>query len=226
MSKEQADAMMSEVRKAIKPAAPYGKVPDHLREAVKQMEAGQNGAAAQALSDAAKELGNMMEQMADAQDLKSTIEALKRAQLAVGSGNSWGNSKGPPRAGKGGKPGRGVGTWADESDWTDQPEQTDRWDNSGVQRPDTDPRGLTDRGQGQTPDGMEATSVKGQFSPGSQMPSITLRGVSIKGKSSVDLKAVVTAAQSEAQSAIANDQVPRGYQSAVKDYFNDLNDEH
>ena len=54
------------------------------------------------------------------------------------------------------------------------------------------------------------------------MPSITLKGVSIKGQSRVDYIETVTQAQSEAQSALSQEQVPRAYQGAVKDYFDDL----
>ena len=54
------------------------------------------------------------------------------------------------------------------------------------------------------------------------MPSITLKGVSIKGQSKVAYTEAVTKAQSEAQSALSQEQVPRAYQGAVKDYFDDL----
>ena len=54
------------------------------------------------------------------------------------------------------------------------------------------------------------------------MPSITLKGVSIKGQSTVAVQEAITAAQSDAQSAISQEQVPRAYQGAVKDYFDDL----
>jgi hypothetical protein len=54
------------------------------------------------------------------------------------------------------------------------------------------------------------------------MPSITLKGVSIKGQSTVAVQEAVTAAQSEAQAALSQEQIPRAYQGAVKDYFDDL----
>jgi hypothetical protein len=54
------------------------------------------------------------------------------------------------------------------------------------------------------------------------MPSIKLKGVSIKGQSRVEYEAAVLAAQSEAQGALSQDQVPRAYQGAVRDYFDDL----
>jgi flavin-binding protein dodecin len=54
------------------------------------------------------------------------------------------------------------------------------------------------------------------------MPSITLKGLSIKGNSSVSYEDAASAAQNEAQSALNHDQVPRAYQGAVKDYFDDL----
>ncbi len=222
LSPERMKAMMEELSKAISPAAPYGKVADLLKQGLRQLEQGEKPQAAQSLADAAKELENLMQEMADAQDLKGTLAALKKAQMCVGNGTGWCKSDGPPRVGKGGKPSRGVGTWADEDGSSEAPEQSERWDNSDVDRPDTDARGLTDRGPGDPPEGLTPTKVKGQLSPGGQMPSITLKGVSIKGQSTVAIQEAITAAQSEAQSALSHDQVPKAYQGAVKDYFNDL----
>ena len=54
------------------------------------------------------------------------------------------------------------------------------------------------------------------------MPSITLKGVAIKGQSRVDYEQAAAAAQTEAQSALNQDQVPRAYRGAVRDYFDDL----
>jgi flavin-binding protein dodecin len=54
------------------------------------------------------------------------------------------------------------------------------------------------------------------------MPAITLKGVSIKGQSAVSYTEAVQTAQSDAQSALNQDQVPRAYQGAVRDYFDDL----
>jgi hypothetical protein len=114
-----------------------------------------------------------------------------------------------------------VGTWAEEgADWNG--ESTAGWDNSAVTRPDMDGRGQTDRGKGDLNDALKPTKVKGQFAPGGQMPSITLKGVSIKGQSKIAYEEAAAAAQSDAQSALSQDKVPRAYQGAVKDYFDDL----
>jgi hypothetical protein len=71
-------------------------------------------------------------------------------------------------------------------------------------------------------DALTPTKVRGQISPGGPMPSITLKGVNIRGQSRVDYEEVVAAAQSEAQSALSQDEVPRAYRGAVRDYFDDL----
>ena len=222
LSREQRDGLMKQVSQAIPPAAPYGKVPEFLKQAMQKMQGGDNPGAGQALADAAGELEKLMQQLADAQDLKSTLDALQRAQSAIGSGKSWSQVAGPPGFKPGGKPGRGVGTWADEEGWVDQPENTGLWDNSGIERPDLASRGLTDRGEGGPPEGMVPTKVKGRFQPGGQMPSIPLKGLSIKGNSTVAVREAIQAAQTEAQAALSHDQVPRAYQGAVKDYFGDL----
>lgn len=222
MSAERAEAMTKELAKALDPARPYGKVPDLLKQGLRQVQGGQKPAAAQSLADAAQELERLLQELADAQDLDATLDALKRAQLCVGNCQGWGQKPGQAGFKPGGKPGRGVGTWADEGGWIETPEQTGLWDNSGIERPDQDPRGIADRGAGEVPPGMAPTKVKGRFQPGSQMPSITLKGVSIKGQSTVTFREAAAAAQGEAESALSHDQVPRAYQGAVKDYFDDL----
>jgi len=216
--------MMDEVSKAINPAGNYGKVADHLKNASSQMKSGQKSDAAQSLASAAKELEKLMQQMGDAQSLVAELEALQKASACVGTCQGWKRGNGPPGfSEKGGKPGSGVGTWADEnSGWMYDGQFTDRWDNSGVVRPDMDARGHSDRGPGELTDALQPTKVKGQFSPGGQMPSITLKGVSIKGQSKVAYEEAAATAQSDAQSALSQEKVPRAYQGAVKDYFDDL----
>jgi hypothetical protein len=125
---------------------------------------------------------------------------------------------GQRKSGPGGRGGNGVGTWADNNglypSWTSG-ENTEN-------RPDMEGRGLTDRGDGKLAADLNPTKIHGQVSPGGQMPSITLKGLSIKGNSSVSYQEAATAAQNEAQSALNHDQVPRAYQGAVKDYFDDI----
>ena len=54
------------------------------------------------------------------------------------------------------------------------------------------------------------------------MPSITLKGVSIKGQSTVAYREAVTTAQSDAEARSVRRRCPRAYQGAVRDYFDDL----
>ena len=61
---------------------------------------------------------------------------------------------------------------------------SNRWDNTQIQRPDTDSRGLTNRGN-KVPDNLVPSQIKGQINPKGQMPSISLRGVSITGNSRI-----------------------------------------
>src|SRR5438552_4789210 len=223
LSPEELQKMQEEVSKAVNPANNYGKVADHLKKATQQLQAGDKPNAAQSLADAAKELEKLMQQMGDAQEIAATLENLNQASMCIGSCQGWGRCNGSkPGSKPGGKPGSGVGTWAEDegAEWNGQ--FSDRWDNSGIVRPDTDGRGHTDRGEGELTDALKPTKVKGQFSPGGQMPSITLKGVSIKGQSKVQYEEAAAAAQSDAQSALSQEKVPRAYQGAVKDYFDDL----
>ncbi|HVY72398.1 MAG TPA: hypothetical protein VHH73_20855, partial [Verrucomicrobiae bacterium] len=222
LSKEQLDKMMSEVSKAVEPGSQFGKVGDHLKEAARQMKAGQKGEAGKALAEAAKELGQLSSEMGDMASLAATLDALQRAQMAIGNGMGFGSTPGKyPRSGKGsGKSRGGVGTWTDE-DSTEIPEFVDRWDNTGIVQPDRDKRGVSDRGDGELADNLLPTKIKGQITPGGPMPSVTLKGVSIKGTSRVSYTDSTTGSQSDAQSAQSQEQVPRAYQNAVRDYFDD-----
>jgi len=222
LSKQDLQKIIEETQKAAKPGSQYGQVGELLKDAAQQGNAGNPSAAAQHLAEAQAELQKLMDQMADAQELQATLDALARAQLAISQCKSWGQCQGGPGFKPGGKPGRGVGTWADETGWTYFPQNQEAgWDNSGIERPDFDPKGQTDRPDQLNPN-LVPDKVKGQLSPGGSMPSITLKGVSVKGTSSVKFEEAVTSAQQEARSALNQDQVPRAYQNTVRDYFDDL----
>jgi hypothetical protein len=233
LTPEEAAKMLDEVARSVDPAAPYGDAAQYLYEAAQQLRGGDKSSAAQSLASAAKELEKIQAQMADAKALQGSLDALNKAELCLATHTCWGQC---PHCGDcsgrclaaghclslgHNKAGKGVGTWTDDDSQL-YPQMSGLWDNSGINRPDSDPRGLTDRGDPQLADNLSPTRLHGQITPGSPMPSITLKGVSIKGQSSVAYQEAATAAQSDAKSALNQDQVPRAYQSAVKDYFNDI----
>ena len=223
LAPEQLQKILAEVSKAVDPAGNYGNVAEHLKNASKQLQAGNQPGGAKALAAAANELEKLSQQMGDAQELAATLDSLNQASMCIGSGQCWGKRTGnkPGYNPYPGGPGGGVGTWGDpNAQWDGQ--WSDHWDNSGANRPDQDGMGHTDRGEGELSDALKPTKVKGQFKPGGQMPSITLKGVSIKGQSKVAYEEAATAAQSDAQSALSQEKVPRAYQGAVRDYFDDL----
>lgn len=198
LSPEQQQKILDEVSKALPEAGEYGKVAELLKQGAGQMKAGDKANASQSLAAAAKELENLLDQMNDAESMMAALENLDRASQCIGQGLGWrqcqGRAFGPDVFGQGG---RGAGT-------------------------STQNRGLADRPPGELTADFEPTKVKGQLSPGAPMPSITLKGVSIKGTSKVAYEEAVAAAQSDAQSALSQEKVPRAYQGAVKDYFDDL----
>jgi hypothetical protein len=225
LSQENFDALLDEVRRAVTPGNDYGQVGELLAQAASQMQEGNRAEAGKSLGDAADELRRLLQQLNDAQGLMAALEGLQTAQMCIGNGLTWGLCRSQvPGFSPGSKPGRGVGTWGDDGNWIDNVENTGLWDNSGIERPDFDPRGLSNRGEPQRPDGLTPTRVRGQISPGGSMPSITLRGLSIRGESRVSYQEAVASAQDDAQSALSQDRVPRAYQSAVRDYFDDLKD--
>ena len=233
LSEEQVQKMLDEVSRSVGPAQEYGELGEMLKNAAGQMKSGQRGEASQSLANAAKELQKLAQQMGEAQAMMAAMQALDQAQLAIGAGKSWdqvmmesaefmGKSdrfnpdpgEGPPGSG-------GVGTWANEEGWNYSDVKQERWDNSGVERPDMDARGVSERSDALN-NNLLPTKVKGQMSPGGAMPSITLKGVSIKGQSTVQFQEAAATAQADAESALNQDQVPRAYQNTVRDYFDDL----
>ncbi len=238
LSKEDLEKIVQEVAKAVDPAKDYGKVAEHLQKAAQQCKSGDKPGAGQSLAEAQKELEKLLEQMADSEALDAMIDALARADQAIRSGKKWSECKwgkcghcsgqgcsackGRGWGHGGGNNPNGVGTWADEYGWTYFSENDGNpVDNSGIIRPEMDPRGHSDRPTDLNPN-LTPDKVKGQMSPGGSMPSITLKGVSIKGTSTVKFEEAATTAQEEAQNALNQDKVPRAYQNAVRDYFDDL----
>ena len=230
LTPDQMKALSEEISKAVKPGQQYGKVGEHLKAALAACKtpgdsgkSGNSGASA-SLAAAQKELQDLMDQLGDAQSLMAALQNLQKAQMCVGNCQGWGQCKSPGSGGfnpNGKKPGKGVGTWSDSSAWSMPDGINDLWDNSGINRPDMAGKGNTDRDPDK-PDNLVPTKVKGQIQPGGPMPSITLKGVSIKGQSKVSYTEAVASAQSDAQAALSQEQVPKAYQNSVRDYFDDL----
>jgi hypothetical protein len=178
---------------------------------------------AEQLEEAAAELRRLMDQLGDGSALMATLGNLQTAQMCIGNGQGWALCRSQsPGLGRGGRPGGGVGTWADEGLSLDETMNTGLWDNSGVERPEQGARGETDRGAGAAREALVPTQVRGQISPGGAMPAVTLRGLSVRGQSRVEYREAVTAAQVDAQSALSQERVPRAYRGAVREYFDDL----
>lgn len=218
LTPEQLDKMIQELQEALNPAEDFGECSKLLSDAKGKANAGDKAGAAQSLAEAAEELKKIM---GDMENMMAALQNLERAQLAVGNSQSFGSCK-RPGVGPSNKPGGGVGTWGDDSYQLTQDDLAQRWDNSGFSRPEMDARGNTDRGDGKVPKEMVSTRIKGKINPKGPMPSITLRGVSIKGSSKVQFEEAVTAAQSDALNALNQDKVPRAYRDSVRDYFDDL----
>jgi hypothetical protein len=226
LSQEQQQKILDEVAKALPEAQEYGKVAELLKQGTKQMQQGDKSNASQSLADAAKELEDLLQQMNDAQQMMAALDNLDKASMCIAQCKGWGQCQGtrPGYNPFGKQGGSGVGTWGEEGgEWADSYDDgTGNIDRSALNDRDQAGRGQTDREQTDNSDRLQPTKVKGQFTPGGQMPSITLKGVSIKGTSQVAYEEAATAAQSDAQSALSQEKVPRAYQGAVKDYFDDL----
>ena len=134
-----------------------------------------------------------MAQMEDAKAVEGSLDAVNKAEigsrrpLALGRVPECGDCSGQCleaghclHLGKG-PGGRGVGTWTDDDSQL-YPKMSGLWDNTALDRKDTDPRGLTDRGDPNLADNLAPTKLHGQISPGGPMPSILSRASASRGK--------------------------------------------
>tara|TARA_B100001250_G_scaffold47229_2_gene36959 strand:+ start:5441 stop:7378 length:1938 start_codon:yes stop_codon:yes gene_type:complete len=221
LTHEQLEKMIQELKEALGPAEDFGESSKCLSDAKVKAKEGDKEGASQSLANAAEELKKVLQQLGDMENMMAALQNLERAQLAVGNCQSFGSCE-KPGVGLSNKPGSGVGTWGNDSYQLTPEDLAQRWDNSGFSRPDMDARGTTYRGLGKVPGDMVSSRIKGKINPKGSMPSITLRGMSIKGSSKVQLLEAVTAAQSDASNSLNQDKVPRAYRDSVRDYFDDL----
>lgn len=224
LSQDDLAKLIEDIVKATKAGEQYGDVGKYLSEAAAECKGGNTGEGGEKLAMAQAELAKLMEQMGDAQSLMAAMDALQKAQMCIGNGLCWSQCSGDGgsiRAGNSSRGGRGVGTWSDNDAWAMPDGIQDLWDNSGVNRPDQDGRGHTDRDQ-VAADSLVPTKVRGQMQPGGAMPSITLKGVSIRGESHVEYTEAVSAAQRDARAALNQEEIPKAYRNAVRDYFDDF----
>ena len=221
LTPEQLEKVIQELKEALGPAEDFGESSKCLSDAKGKAKEGDKAGASQSLAEAAAELKKVLQQLGDMENMMAALQNLERAQLAVGNCQSFGSCENPG-GGPSNKPGSGVGTWGDDSYQLTPEDLAQRWDNSGFSRPDMDTRGNTDRGDGKEPDDMVSSRIKGKINPKGSMPSITLRGVSIKGRSKVQFMEAVAAAQSDASTSLNQDKVPRAYRDSVRYYFDDL----
>ena len=222
LAPEQLERMIQELQEALEPAESFGDCSSCLSSARNKAKASDKAGASKSLAEAAEQLKKVLQQMDDMQNMMATLQNLERAQLAVGNCQTFGSSKSQVTGSSNNKPGGGVGTWGNDSYQLTPDDLAQRWDNSDFSRSNMDARGNTDRGDGNVPEDLVSTRIKGKLNPNGSMPSITLRGVSITGNSRVQFQEAVSAAQSDARNALNQDKVPRAYRGSVRNYFDDL----
>ncbi|MBE0541523.1 MAG: hypothetical protein IH623_09070 [Verrucomicrobia bacterium] len=219
LSTEQLQRILQEVSDAVAPAEEYGRLAELLKQGVKQLQQSDKPTAAQSLTAAAKELEDLIQQLADAGALMAALENLETASLCIGTGQGWKLGQ-LPAPGRGNA--RGLGNWANENnDWSEPRTWSGGGGSSGTAGTGIGSRHFPD-GDPSLKDPLTPTKAKGQFSPGAPMPGITLKGVSLRGQSTVQFAEAVAAAQADAQAALSQEKVPRAYQGTVKEYFDDL----
>jgi polyhydroxyalkanoate synthesis regulator phasin len=213
MTSEEAAKFLDEVARSVSRPLLTATLRNFCTRPPSNCAAATNRAAAQSLASAAKELEKIQAQMADAKALQGSLDALNKAEMCLATHTCLRPMPALRRLQRkvpGGRtlfgPGQsqrrtGVGTWTDDDSQL-YPQMSGLWDNSGINRPDRDPRGLTDRGDPQLADNLSPTKLHGQITPGSPMPSITLKGSQHQRAKFRRLPGSRTAAQSDAKSAL------------------------
>ena len=228
-------SISKELSDALQPAAPYGHLAKLFSDSIAALGNRELKSASDTLKNAAEFLESLLDPIEDGQTLLASLQALREAQQGIGNSSLWSqalNSAANPensqekRKGSGGPGvGSGVGTWADESQSQAKVEMSGvPTDNSGVERPGQEARGVTDRDVTRSSE-LIPTQVKGTINPGASATSISIKGLGVRGRSAVHFSEAIPSAQSEAQSALSQSQVPRAYRAAVRDYFNDLKED-
>jgi hypothetical protein len=151
-------------------------------------------------------------------------ERLEQGLLAVRNGTIWqvGTEDGmrPGGGGQDGKPGLGARHGVEDGRLY-YPENAGLGGGIGGRQPGVATSEFKDGGEEALTGTAVPSRVQGALTPG-PMPSVALKGSSLRGQSTVGYREAVAAAQSEAERALSQDTVPRAYRSAVRGYFDDL----
>jgi len=129
---------------------------------------------------------------------QATLDELSRCMgcLGAGMGQGLGQGQGPWAAGQGGMMSLG----------------------SGGPGQGYGPRGMDESGQTST----DRTRVQNQSKPGPIIASWYFKGSQVKGEAQRDFSEVMQAARDSAAEAINQNEIPRKYEGAVKEYFSQL----
>jgi len=125
LSKEKLDQILKEVSRSVDPASPFGKAAEHLKNAAGQLGKNDKNGAKDSLAKAAEELAKANEQMLDAQAIAGSLDALRKAELALAGNSKWGQCSSCGSGTNGCRPGMcmskkvgkngGFGGWSDGS---------------------------------------------------------------------------------------------------------------
>jgi len=164
LSDEQMQRIMKEVGDAVKPADNYGKVRP-FKNASQQMGKGRTTGRFAIAGSCREGIGNLMQQMGDAQQMMAEWKISQSFSMRWHL-SGWGMCNKPGIGTKPGRPGGGVGTWADEKQWLDVRWPVERsLGQFGQVRPDQDARDTPIAVSGELTDALKPTKVKGNSRP-------------------------------------------------------------
>jgi len=213
--------MLSELQNALDPAGLYTeRLQSELSKAAEALDNKNNSAASKALAAAADELEQLIQQAQDCQSLASAFNTMKMGQLSLSQCKGLGQCQNPGLSPFGGPGlGRGMGRIPRLGEWSYQAFDGALPSVRDMELGGYTPEDMTDR-EVALPENMQRERVKGQFSQGGQMPSMSMKDVYIRGSSDVSFQAGAgVATQGEETSSQNQGRIPKAYQGVVRDYF-------
>lgn len=192
-----------------------------LGQALAKAAGGGGGLSQEGMSDAAGQLSdleNLQQQLnaneATMQDIKNAMAKMGGKCPGNGNGEGEGNGEGQGNgSGRGkGNGGDGAGQWA-----AGDPEGS----GNGSGGP-----GRGRGGRATDPDGPTRSTMTKAPTPVGEGPMIAstfIKGQQIKGESTKEFSAAVEAAKDSAAQAINDNEIPKKYEGAIKDYYNGFN---
>jgi hypothetical protein len=205
MSSQQIQNLAQRLQQQRQAGGQCQKMAQSMKQAAQAAAAGQSAEAAEGLSQAGAQLGQLEQMQQDAAEMESTLQALQSAQDKLdrpcAQCQGSGTQNGRPCAQCQGGGGRNQG-------------------GSGTGKMGQGRGGLVQ--EEEAPTAFKVERAKVQVGKGASIGQFEVDGEQWPGESTSELTEVVEAAERDASDRIQRDRIPRQYQKSIKNYFSEV----